>query len=113
VDHYLSGVPPRFRAPLQRIRSTIRAAAPEAVELISYGMPAFRQGRLLVFYAAFSDHMSFFVGSLRTQRRFASELRPFLAGKSAVRCTPEHPLPQTLVRRIVKARLAENAERSR
>ncbi|MCI4348977.1 MAG: DUF1801 domain-containing protein [Thermoplasmata archaeon] len=113
VERYLARVPAKFRAPLDRLRATIRAAAPEAQELISYGIPAFRQGRLLVFYAAFEDHMSFFVGSLRTQRKFATELRPFLAGKGTVHFTVERPLPLTLVRRIVKARLLENAARVR
>ena len=111
VDDYLASVPPRFRSALQRLRKTIKAAAPEADEIISYQMPAFRQNGTLVYYAAFKDHCSFFVGSLTVRKQFAAELKPFEGGKGTSRFTPEHPLPADLVTRIVKARVAENATR--
>ncbi len=113
VDEYLAKVPPGMRGPLQDLRKTIRAAAPHAEEVISYRMPAFRQNGILVYYAAFEDHCSFFPGSVATQRKFAAELNPFAAGKGTVHFTPERPLPAGLVTRIVKERIAENAARSR
>jgi len=109
VDAYLAAVPSGFREALQRLRSTIRAAAPGAVEVISYRMPAFRQDGILVYYAAFRDHLSFFPGSVTARSRFARELRPFESGRGTYRFTPDHPIPARLVRAIVKVRLAENA----
>lgn len=111
VDAYLAAQPAASRAALARLRGLIRRAAPSAEEVISYGMPAFRQGGMLVFYAGFKDHCSFFVGSQITQRKFSRELRPFIAGKGTVHFTPGSPLPADLVRRIVLARVAENTAR--
>ncbi len=112
VDAYLRKVPPRMRAVLQELRTTIRAAAPQAEEVISYQMPAFRHQGILVYYAAFTDHCSFFPASVVTARRFARELKPFAAGKGTVHLTPERPLPAALVTRIVRARVAENERRA-
>ncbi len=112
IDAYLSKVPAPMRAALESLRKTIREAAPEADEVISYSMPAFRQNGILVYFAAFADHCSFFPGSVVTQRKFAAELKSFAAGKGTVRFTPEHPLPASLVTRIVKARVAENEARA-
>jgi uncharacterized protein YdhG (YjbR/CyaY superfamily) len=111
VDEYLAKVPPKHRRALKSLRKTIKAAAPDAEEVISYGIPAFRQDGILVYYAAFQHHCSFFPGSPTVRRRFADELRPFAGGKGTFRFTPEKPIPARLVTRIVKARLAENAAR--
>ncbi len=113
VEAYLAKVPPAMRDALQRLRRTIQAAAPKAEEVISYQMPAFRYQGNLVYYAAFRDHCSLFIGSVDTQRKFAEELKPFAAGKGTVHFTPERPLPAPLVTRIVKARVAENEARAR
>ncbi len=113
VDEYLARIPPKFRTGLQELRKTIKAAAPDADEVISYQMPAFRQNGMLVHYAAFKDHCSFFVGSAQSRRRFSTELKPFEAGKGTIHFTPDRPLAADLVSRIVKARVAENATRSR
>ena len=112
VDGYLAGVPPETRTALEKLRRTIRAAAPRAEEVISYRIPAFRVHGMLVYYAAFRDHCRFFVGSASARKRFAGELKPFRAGKGTVHFTPEHPLPDALVTRIVKARVAENEARA-
>ncbi|MCI4344774.1 MAG: DUF1801 domain-containing protein [Thermoplasmata archaeon] len=112
VDEYLAKVPPAFRKELTKLRRTIRAAAPRATETISYMMPAFRDGGVLVWYAAFRDHCSFFVGSHKVRRRFAKELKPFDQGKGTLHFTPTNPLPADLVRRIVRARVSENRARS-
>jgi uncharacterized protein YdhG (YjbR/CyaY superfamily) len=113
VTEYIARAPPKFRPELRRLRKTIRAAAPDAEEVLSYAMPAFRQNGMLVYYAAFKDHCSLFPGSPTVRRQFAAEMKPFEAGKGTLRFTPEHPLPVDLVRRIVKARVAENAARRR
>ncbi len=112
VAAYLAKLRPEYRAALEKLRATIKEAAPGAEEVISYQMPAFRYRGVLVFYAAFSDHCSFFVGSQITQRKFAAELKSFAVGRGTLRFTPEHPLPLDLVRRIVRARVAENDARA-
>lgn len=101
-----------MRKALLSLRKTIRAAAPEATEVISYQMPAFRHHGMLVYYAAFTDHASFFVGSYAVRRKFAAELKPSASGKTTVRFTPERPLSAELVKRIVLARVAENEARA-
>ena len=112
VDEYLSTVPHEMRATLERLRHTIREAAPNAEEVISYQMPAFRDNGMLVYYAAFSDHCSLFLGSVATQRKFTTELKPFATGKGTLQFTPEKPLPVGLVKRMVRARVAENNARA-
>ncbi len=111
VDEYLESVQREMRTALLELRKTIKAAAPDAEEVISYQMPAFRQNGTLVYYAAFKDHCSFFPGSAETRSQFSAELKPFEGGKGTFRFTPDHPLPADLVTRIVKARVAENAMR--
>lgn len=111
VDEYLARVPPKFRATLRKLRKTIKAAAPDAEEVISYQMPAFRQNGMLVYFAAFKDHCSLFAVSPKVRRQFSAELKPFMTGKGTVRFTPDGPLPARLVTRIVKALVAENAAR--
>lgn len=111
VDEYLKSVPKDARAALNKLRKTIKAAAPDAEEVISYQIPAFRQNGMLVYYAAFKDHCSLFVGSAKVRRQFSAELKPSKAGKGTVHFTPDRPLPVDLVTRIVKARVAENAAR--
>jgi uncharacterized protein YdhG (YjbR/CyaY superfamily) len=108
VEEYFSRLPPHSRAILLRLRNVIKDAAPEAEEVISYQIPAFRFHGVLVYYAAFEDHCSLFVASAAVRKRFAQYLRPFAGGKGTVRLTRELPLPDTLVRRIVRARMDEN-----
>lgn len=109
IDEYLARVPAEQRAALQALRRTIRAAAPAAEECISYLMPAFRQGRMLVAFAAAKAHCSFFPMSSTTVAAHAKELARFETSKGTIRFTPERSLPATVVRKIVRARLAENA----
>jgi len=93
VAAYMKAVPPAPRAALQKLRKTIKAAAPKATELISYGIPAFKHHGILVYYAAFRDHCSLFMSTYFT-RAFKQEL--------------DKPLPSALVRKLVKARVAQN-----
>jgi uncharacterized protein YdhG (YjbR/CyaY superfamily) len=112
VEAYLATLSPDKRAALQKLRRTIKAAAPDAEECISYRMPAFRSnGRLLVAYAGFTNHCSLFpCGSTKA---FARDLARYETGKGTIRFDPKKPLPVALVRKIVKARVAENAARKK
>lgn len=112
VDEYFERLPPESREILAHLRETIRSAAPRAKEVISYGIPAFREHGLLVYYAAFEDHFSFFPGSAGVRHEFARELRPFTGGKGTVRFTREKPLPDALVTRMVRARVAEDERKA-
>ena len=111
VAAYLAALPKDSRAALQRLRKDIRAAAPGATELIAWGMPAFKQARLLVGYAAFKEHCSLFPMSLAVMHKFATELKDFSTTKGSVHFTTLKPIPAALVRRIVKTRIAENDAR--
>lgn len=112
VDDYLAGVPKASRTALEKLRRIIRAAAPKASEKISYGMPVFYHDGMLVGFAAFKDHCSFFPMSVETMKAFRNELKGFDTLKGTVRFTAGKPLPAALVKRIVRARVLENAERA-
>jgi uncharacterized protein YdhG (YjbR/CyaY superfamily) len=107
IDEYLARVQPNQRAALEKIRQTIHAVAPGAEECINYGIPAFRlNGQSLFFFAAFAKHCSFFPGSSATLKEFRNDLKTFQTSKGTIRFTPEKPLPATLVKTLVKARMA-------
>ena len=108
VAAYLAALPKDSRAALQKLRKDIRAAAPAATELIAWGMPAFKQGKMLVGYGAFKDHCSFFPMNLALVRDLAAELKDRSTSKGTIRFPAAEPLPASLVRRMVKARVAEN-----
>lgn len=110
IDDYLSRIDPQQRAALERLRQVIRKAAPKAEEFITYGIPAFRQEGLLVGFAASAKHLSFHPMGGTTVQEFAAELIGYSTSKGTIRFTPDKPLPASLVRRIVKARIAENRE---
>jgi uncharacterized protein YdhG (YjbR/CyaY superfamily) len=108
IDATLADLPADQRAALQALRQAIAAAAPEAQETISYGMPAFRyHGRALVSYSAFKAHCSFFPMSAALIESHRHELTGFATAKGTLRFTPEHPLPNDLVERIVRERMAQ------
>ncbi|MEN3974004.1 DUF1801 domain-containing protein [Emcibacter sp. SYSU 3D8] len=109
VDDYLAAVPEPARSALQSLRTVIRAAVPDATEHISYGMPSYKLGRPLVSFAAFTHHCSLFGMSSRVFDRLAAELQGWRTSKGTIRFTPDRPLPQALVRRIIAERLAEIA----
>ena len=114
VENYFEGLPQRSRVALGRLRTAIHAAAPEATDAISYGMPAFTMhGRSLVCYAAFKDHCSLFPMSMRAMEACGEELKRYISGKGTIRFTTDEPLPPALVKRIVEERIAENAARRR
>jgi uncharacterized protein YdhG (YjbR/CyaY superfamily) len=109
VEEYLAAVPAPQRAALEKLRRTIRAAAPKATEGLAWGMPSFRLRVWLVCYAAFKDHCSFFPMSVAVMEQHARPLKPFSTTKGTIRFTPDKPLPAALVRSIVRARIAETA----
>ncbi len=107
VDEYLASLNDDQRVALEKLRTTIRAAAPKAEECISYDIPAYRQnGRLLVAFAAAKKHCSFFPGALPVAT-YQDELKDYSTSKGTVRFPADHPLPAALVRKLVKTRIAE------
>lgn len=112
VDAYLASVPAEKRAALQNLRNAIRAAAPDAEEGFSYGLPAFRlEGRPLVCYGASKNHCSFFPMSPAVISAHAAALKGYDLSKGTIRFLAEKPLPAALVRKLVKARVAELQQR--
>lgn len=109
IDAYLAALSADKRAALQELRKTIRAAAPRAEECISYSLPALRlNGRPLVAFGASANHCAFYLMSSSTLTAFKDELRSYDISKGTIRFQPDDPLPATLVRKLVKARIAEN-----
>src|ERR1035438_1063489 len=112
VDEYLAGVPEPARSTLNKIRAVIRSAAPaEATEVISYGIPMFKYKGMLMGFAAFSKHCSLFPTSLAVMKMFEKELAAYDASKGTIGCVLDKPLPAALVKKMVKARLAEKEAR--
>jgi uncharacterized protein YdhG (YjbR/CyaY superfamily) len=108
VDAYLAAVPEPARTTLNTIRAVIRSAVPpEATEAITYGMPTFKYKGSLLAFAAFKNHCSLFPMSLAVIDTFKNELKPFLASKGTIRYPLDKPLPSALVKKLVKARIAE------
>ena len=107
VDEYLAALSSDKRAALERLRKTIRAAAPGAEECISYQIPAFRlDGQWLVWFGAAANHCAIY-GVANTDN---DELKDYdISGKGTIRFQADNPLPATLVRKLVKARIARNA----
>jgi uncharacterized protein YdhG (YjbR/CyaY superfamily) len=111
VDDYFAGIPQPARKKLNEIRAAIRSAVPpEATETISYGIPAFRHRRVLVWFAAFSDHCSLFP-TASVVEAFKSELKSFSTSKGTIHFPTDQPVPVALIKKMVKARVAENESR--
>ena len=105
IDEYLAGVPAESRAALEKLRRTIRSVAPGARETISYESPTFKlNGRILVSFAAFSEHCSFFPGAGPIEVH-KDDLKSFPTSKGTVRFTPDRPLSAALVKKLVKTRI--------
>jgi len=113
IDEYLAALSADQRAALEKLRKTIRAAAPEAEECISYQLPAFRQNGMLVAFGATANHCAFYPMSSNTVAAHQEELRNYDTSKGTIRFPADKPLPAALVRKLVKARIAENGSRQR
>jgi uncharacterized protein YdhG (YjbR/CyaY superfamily) len=111
VDDYLATVPAHARPALERLRKTIKAAAPDASEVISYQIPAYKlNGKLLVSIGAYASHCAFYVMSPEVMRAHAAELVKYDVGKGSIRFPADQPLPDALVTKLVKARILENQQ---
>jgi uncharacterized protein YdhG (YjbR/CyaY superfamily) len=111
IDDYLAKLSDDKRAALERLRKTIRAAAPKAEECISYRLPSFRLNGMLVAFGATSKHCAFYLMSGSTVAAYKQELADYDTSKGTIRFQPSEPLPAALVRKLVKARITENARR--
>lgn len=107
VDAYIEAAPNKAQPMLRRLRELIKAAAPEAEERISYGMPFYEYCGRLVYFGGYANHVGFYA-AIPDKGLYAGELKKYLAAKSTIRFPLGHPLPEALVTRIVKARAKEN-----
>jgi uncharacterized protein YdhG (YjbR/CyaY superfamily) len=111
VDEYLARVPEPARTALQDLREAIKAAAPEAIETISYNMPTFKvRGQFLVSYASYRNHCSLYPATKGMMEAHGEELKPFFSEKATLRFTPESPIPEPLVEKLIRIRLREAEE---
>ena len=110
IDEYLAAQPPGIREKLKKLRQTITKAAPEAEEVISYQMPAYKFHGMLVYFAVFKNHISFFPTSSGVQF-FKDKLTAFEISKGTIKFPLDNPIPLRLVAEIVKFRLQENTDK--
>ncbi len=107
VDAYMEALPEKERTILSNLRKTIKATAPKADEEISYGMPGYKYHGMLVYFAAFKNHCSFFPGTSILEQ-FGKEVKPFKTSKGTLQFTVDKPIPASLVKKIVKERMKQN-----
>ena len=111
VEEYLAGIPEPACSTLKHIRKVIQSVVPsETTEVISYGMPMFKYNGMLVGYAAFKRHCSLFPTGSGVLDRFEKELKGHRTSKGTIQFPPDKPLPDSLVKKIVRARVKENKE---
>lgn len=107
VDAYIRKFPEAQQRSLQQIRQAIKAAAPDAEEIISYGMAGYKQNRVLVYFGGFTNHNSFFPASYAVIKQFSEELKSYKTSKGTIQLPLDKPVPATLIKKMVKARLQE------
>ena len=112
IDEYIAGFPPDVQEILQKVRTTIRRAAPQAQETISYQMPTFKLEGNLVHFAAFKNHIGLYPTPSGTER-FRKELSSYETGKGSIRFPLDKPIPYDLIAKIVKFRVKENVVRAK
>lgn len=108
VDKYLKALPKEFQQVCAALREAIKSAAPQAEEVISYGIPTYKYKGALVHWGAFKNHCSFFGVSKKMLAAFAEDLKPFTTNTTTLHFTPDNPLPSALVKKMVKMRMQEN-----
>lgn len=112
IDEYIAGFPKDTQALLNQMRKTIRQAAPDAEEVISYAMPAYKFHGMLVFFAAFKNHIGFYA-TPTGHEAFKKELSVYKEGKGSVQFPLDKPLPLGLITKIVKFRVKENLDKAK
>jgi uncharacterized protein YdhG (YjbR/CyaY superfamily) len=113
IDEYLAAVPEPARSMLKKMRAAIRSAVPpEATEVISYRIPAFKHKGVLVWFAAFTDHCSLFP-TASVIDAFKNELKGLSTSKGTIQFPTDKPLPTALVKKLVKARVVQNESKKR
>jgi uncharacterized protein YdhG (YjbR/CyaY superfamily) len=112
IDDYIAGFPKDVQAILQKIRRTIRNAAPDAEETISYQIPTFNlKGRYLIYFAAYKKHISLYPAPIG-HAEFKEEMSPYESGKGTLKFPLDQPIPFDLITKIVKFRAKENLTRA-
>jgi len=111
IDEYISDFPPEKRAVLEQIRRTIRAAAPDAEEAISYRMPTFKQNGILVHFAAFTNHIGLYP-PISGDASLEKAIAPYAGEKGNLRFPLDRPIPYDLIERIVKLRVKQNGAKA-
>ena len=107
IDEYIAGFPPEIQQILEQIRATIKAAAPDAQEAISYAMPTFKLHGNLVHFAAFKNHIGFYPTPSGTER-FQQQISAYKAAKGSIQFPLDQPIPYDLISEIVRFRAQEN-----
>ena len=113
VDNYIANLPLEQQIALERVRQIIKKTVPEAVEFISYKMPAYHCHGMIGGFAAFKNHCSFFPWNAQTIIDFATELKDFKTSAGTIQFTPEKPLPEALLQKILRYRVAGNLEKKK
>ena len=117
VDAYLARLPPDQRAALQTLRARIKALLPDHPEVISYAMPGFRQpgkgGKMVAGYASFARNCGYYPHSGNIIPQFTADLTTFKTTPGAIQFTPDHPIPEPLIHKLIAARIAEIAAKPR
>lgn len=108
VDDYLKNFSGDQLVTLEKIRKTIKAIAPNAEEFISYGMPAYKQDKMIAYFAGFKNHCSYFPGSYAVIKQFEDDLKPYKISKGTIQFPINKSLPSSLVKKLVLAKMREN-----
>lgn len=111
IDEYIAGFPKDIQTILEQVRTTIKKAAPDAEETISYAIPTFRLNGNLVHFAAFKNHIGFYPAPTGSEA-FKEELSVYKSGKGSVQFPLDQPMPLDLITRIVQFRVAENTAKA-
>lgn len=112
IDEYIGAFPNHVQEILEKVRATIQKAAPEAKEKISYSMPAFEQNGIVVYFAAYKNHIGLYALP-SCHEAFKDELSKYKSGKGSVQFPLDQPMPYDLITKIVKFRVKENLEKAK
>jgi uncharacterized protein YdhG (YjbR/CyaY superfamily) len=113
VDAYIAGFPPEVRKVLEKVRRTIRRAAPDAEESVSYGIAAYKLNGVLIYFAGHRAHLGLYPRTASMTKAFGKELAPYEEGKGTLRFPLDEPVPHDLIERIVRFRAEENRAKPR